>query len=94
MPLQIANPIVIDKVERLARATGLSKTAAMERAVDSLLHETESMVQPAARLAALLEQFDCIPDRADAHDPLSWTSRDCPHDNRHRQLGADGDRFR
>jgi hypothetical protein len=33
MPLQIANPIVARKVEELAQATGLSKIAAVERAV-------------------------------------------------------------
>jgi antitoxin VapB len=72
MPLQIASPVVVDKVGRLARATGLNKTAAVEQAVDRMLRETEGTVQPAARLAALLEQFDCLPDRADAHDPLAW----------------------
>ena len=39
MALQIANPIVVKKVERLAKAVGLSKTAAVERAVDRLLGE-------------------------------------------------------
>jgi uncharacterized protein with PIN domain len=33
MPPLIANPAVVGKVERLARVTGLSKTAAVERAV-------------------------------------------------------------
>jgi antitoxin VapB len=78
MPLQIANPVVVDKVERLARATGLNKTAAVEQAVDRLLRETEGTVQPAARLAALLEQFDRLPERADAHDPLAWDERGLP----------------
>jgi antitoxin VapB len=77
MPLQIANPVVVDKVERLARATGLNETAAVERAVDRLLREAEG-VQSAARLAALLEQFDRLPDRADARDPLSWDERGLP----------------
>ena len=36
MALQIANPIVVGKVERLAKATGLSKTAVVEKAVDRL----------------------------------------------------------
>ncbi|MDR1227764.1 MAG: type II toxin-antitoxin system VapB family antitoxin [Azoarcus sp.] len=75
MPLQIADPVVVDKVERLARATGLNKTAAVEQAVDRLLREAEGVVQPAASLVALLEQFDRLPDRADAHDPLSWDER-------------------
>ena len=33
MALQIANPAVVEKIEALARATGLSKTAAVEKAV-------------------------------------------------------------
>ena len=33
MALQIANPVVVGKVERLAKATGLSKTAVVERAL-------------------------------------------------------------
>ena len=78
MPLQIANPVVVDKVERLARATGLSKTTAVERAVDKLLHETEGVAQAAARLSVLLEQFDRIPDIANAHDPLAWDEQGLP----------------
>jgi antitoxin VapB len=34
--LQIANPTVVAKVERLAKITGLSETALVERAVDQL----------------------------------------------------------
>ena len=37
MALQIANPAVVRKVETLARLKGISKTAAVERAVDRLL---------------------------------------------------------
>jgi antitoxin VapB len=78
MPLQIANPVVVQKVERLARATGLSKTAAVERAVDRLLQETQSPLDSTQRMAALLEQFDRIPDRPDAFDPLEWDAQGLP----------------
>ncbi|WP_295401907.1 type II toxin-antitoxin system VapB family antitoxin [uncultured Thiocystis sp.] len=78
MSLQIANPAVVGKVERLARATGLSKTAAVERAVDQLLHELEAHGQPAERLSALLDQLDRIPDRKDAGDPLTWDDLGLP----------------
>ena len=78
MPLQIANPVVVQKVERLARATGLSKTAAVERAVDRLLQETQSPLDSTQRMAALLEQFDRIPDRPDAFDPLEWDTQGLP----------------
>ena len=77
MALQIANPVVVAKVERLARATGLSKTAVVERAIDRLASETQSAADP-DRMAALLTQLDRIPDRADAFDPLAWDAHGLP----------------
>jgi antitoxin VapB len=76
--LQIANPAVVGKVERLAKATGLSKTAAVERAVDRLLSEVANATDQTERIAALLAQLDRIPDRADAFDPLTWDERGLP----------------
>ena len=78
MPLQIANPTVVSKVERLAKRTGLSKTAVVERAVDRLLGETSKPSHQAARLDALLAQLDRIPDRSDASDPLHWDDQGLP----------------
>lgn len=78
MPLQIANPAVVGKVERLARATGLSKTAAVEHAVDRLLGDLADGDDGAARAAALLAQIDRIPERRDAFDPLAWDERGLP----------------
>ncbi len=78
MALQIANPVVVDKVERLALATGLSKTAAVERAVDRLLRETSVPPKADTRMAALLAQLDRIPDRDDAIDPLRWDQNGLP----------------
>lgn len=78
MALQIANPLVVSKVERLAKRTGLSKTAVVERAVDRLLSETSAPAGQSARLAALLAQLDRIPDRADATDPLRWDENGLP----------------
>jgi hypothetical protein len=43
---------------------------AVERAVDRLLEETQSPLASNQRIAALLEQFDWIPDRPDASDPF------------------------
>jgi antitoxin VapB len=37
MALQIANPAVVDKIHELARVTGMTKTAAVEKAVDEML---------------------------------------------------------
>jgi antitoxin VapB len=78
MALQIANPAVVSKVERLAKSTGLSKTAVVERALDRLIGETAGAKQQMARLAALLAQLDRIPDRADASDPLEWDDHGLP----------------
>ena len=78
MPLQIANPNVIRKVEQLAKATGLSKTAVVERALDRLIRETAATSDPTGRIAALLAQLDRIPDRPDAHDPLDWDADGLP----------------
>lgn len=77
MALQIANPAVVAKVERLARATGLTKTAVVERALDRLASELQT--QPdTRRLDALLKQLDRIPDRPDAFDPLQWDEHGLP----------------
>lgn len=78
MALQIANPSVVSKVERLAKRTGLSKTALVERAVDRLLSDTEQPARQGAQLLALLAQLDRIPDRADATDPLTWDEQGLP----------------
>jgi antitoxin VapB len=78
MALQIANPQVVSKVERLAKATGLSKTAVVERALDRLISETMSKTADGNRLAALLAQLDRIPDRADAFDPMEWDQHGVP----------------
>jgi antitoxin VapB len=78
MPIQIANPTVVQKVEQLAKLTALSKTVTVERAVDRLLAETVAPASAAARMAALLDQIDRIPDRADAFDPLDWDRQSLP----------------
>jgi len=77
MALQIANPTVVAKVERLAKATGLTKTAVVERAIDRLASETIGASDP-GRMAALLAQLDRVPDRADAFDPLEWDTQGLP----------------
>ncbi len=78
MALQIVNPVVIGKVERLAKATGLSKTAVVERALDRLIGETMGKTDGGNRAAALLAQLDRIPDRADAFDPMEWDQHGLP----------------
>ncbi|MEI8299622.1 MAG: type II toxin-antitoxin system VapB family antitoxin [Pseudomonadota bacterium] len=77
MALQIANPIVVAKVERLARATGMTKTAVVERAIDRLSAETQTATDP-SRMASLLGQLDLVPDRGDGFDPLQWDESGLP----------------
>ncbi len=78
MALQIANPAVVGKVERLAKAAGLSKTALVERALDQLLLKTQVRTPAATTLAALLAQLDRIPDRKDVADVLQWDRHGLP----------------
>ena len=79
MALQIANPAVVAKIERLAKATGLSKTATVEKAVDRLLREESAdQVDAGARMDALLAQIDRIPDQAAPFDPLEWDEHGLP----------------
>ncbi len=77
MALQIANPVVVAKVERLARSLGLTKTAVVERAIDRLASDTATAPAP-ERMAAILAQLDRIPDLPDAVEPLEWDADGLP----------------
>ena len=77
MALQIANPTVVAKVDRLAKATGLTKTAVVERAIDRLASEMQFRGNP-GHMAAPLDQLDRVPDRADAFEPLQWEAQGLP----------------
>lgn len=78
MALQIANPTVVEKIERLARATGLTKTAAVEKAVDRFISETIDLDAAKARMDALLAQLDRIHDSQAPFDPLEWDEHGLP----------------
>ena len=80
MALQIANPAVVRKIETLARATGLSKTAAVEKAVDRLLAENNLDQPPGVweQFDAILVQIDQVPDLPTAFDPLEWEEHGLP----------------
>jgi antitoxin VapB len=77
MALQIANPTVVAKVERLAKEKGMTKTALVEWAVDRLAIETQSAQDP-GRMRSLLAQLDAIPDQGDAIDPVPWDEHGLP----------------
>jgi antitoxin VapB len=71
MPIQIANPTVVAKIERLAAATGLTKTAAVERAVEGMLANRPNAPDDfEARALAILAQLDRIPERTDAFEVI------------------------
>ncbi len=78
MALQIANPVVVEKIERLARATGMTKTAAVEKAVDRFMAETMDGGSARARMDALLAQLDRIADLPRPCDPLEWDEHGLP----------------
>ncbi len=80
MALQIANRVVIEKIETLARATGLNKTAAVEKAVDRLLAE-EGIARGGdawERFDAILAQIDRMPEIPGATNPLEWDEHGLP----------------
>jgi antitoxin VapB len=79
MALQIANPTVIQKIEALARKTGLTKTASVERAVDSML--SENVFQDTGvwdRFDAILGQLDRVPESPSGVDVLEWDAFGLP----------------
>ena len=80
MPVQIANPVVVAKIERLAAVTGLTKTAAVENAVDRMLASRQNPSDDdfEARVQAILAQLDRIPDRADAFEAIQWDEHGLP----------------
>lgn len=80
MAPQIAKASVVANVEQLAKASGLTKTAAVERAVDLMLGEMPSQRESHQHmnLMALLVQLDQITDRKDAFDPLMWDENGLP----------------
>jgi antitoxin VapB len=81
MTIQIANPDVIAKIERLAKLTGMTKTSAVEQAVDLLLSQRTAGVgkdEDWRRLDALLEQFDRVPEVEQPFDPLYWGDQGLP----------------
>jgi len=80
MPVQIANPQVVAKIERLSRASGLGKTAAVEAAVDRMLDELAGAEQadPWAGADAVVAQLRRLPPRPDAFEAVEWDDAGLP----------------
>jgi antitoxin VapB len=74
MALQIANPAVVDKIHELARVTGMTKTAAVEKAVDEMLKGTQGIDRTTerARMHSLLAQFDRTRPNPQAVEAITW----------------------
>lgn len=75
--VQIANPTVVEKIEALVRATGLNRTAAVEKAVDNLLSELQR-VAVWERFDEILREIDRLPERDLSSDPLEWDENGLP----------------
>jgi antitoxin VapB len=60
--------------------TGLSKTGAVEKAVDTLLRQqgVEEADDLWRRFDAILDQIDRIPDATEAIEPLEWDEHGLP----------------
>ncbi|HLY58434.1 MAG TPA: type II toxin-antitoxin system VapB family antitoxin [Stellaceae bacterium] len=78
MAIQIANPTVVAKIEALAETTGLTKTAAVEQAVDAMLNRAARRDDVWDRFAAILAQLDRVPKIPDPVDPLAWDEHGLP----------------
>jgi antitoxin VapB len=74
MALQIANPVVVEKIHELARVTGMTKTAAVEKAVDEMLKGTQGIDRTTerARMDSLLAQFDRTRPDPSSVEAITW----------------------
>ena len=81
MAIQIANVGVVDKIERLASMMGVTKTAAVEVAVDCLLDQAARAGEAERRRGrwrSVLDQVDRMPDAGAAREPLDWDENGLP----------------
>ncbi len=78
MPIQIANPQVIERIDRLAAITGLGKTGAVSAAVERMLEELGSPVDPWIGIEAIVAQARRIPERADAFEAVPYDAEGLP----------------
>lgn len=80
MAVQIANPQVIAKIERLSQLTGLGKTAAVEAALNHMLSAMDQPVSDPGwgRFDAVLTQLHRLPPRQDAYDAVEYDENGLP----------------
>ena len=80
MPIQIANPEVVAKIERLSRITGLGKTAAVDAAVTKMIEEAKApdSENSWSRFEAILKQIRGLPTRSDAFNAIEYDESGLP----------------
>jgi antitoxin VapB len=80
MPVHIANPQVVAKIEQLSQLTGLGKTAAVEAAVDRMLSEfaADPSSDPWAGIDVLIAQLHRIPVRRDSFEAVEYDDMGVP----------------
>jgi len=78
MPVHIANPSVVAKIERLTHVTGLGKTAAVEAAVDRMLADTDPASDPWEGVDRIVAQMERLSDRADGFEAVEWDDAGLP----------------
>lgn len=80
MSVQIADPQVIEKIERLSRLTGLGQTETVEAAVDRMLSElaADASSDPWAGVDAIVAQLHRIPPRPDAFEAVEYDDMGLP----------------
>lgn len=81
MPVQIANPQVVAKIERLSRAIGVGKTAAVEAAVDRMLAQVNASsldADPWSGIDSIVAQMHRVPPRPDAFEAVTYDEMGLP----------------
>jgi len=70
MAIQIADSMIVTKVDRVAKATGLSMSAVVELALDLWLTEMAEASDQSLRMAARMAELDVTPYRAGANKSI------------------------
>ncbi len=70
MAIQIADSMIADKVDRVAKTTELSMTPKVELALDLWLSEMSGSSDQSEHMAARMAQLDAIPYRAGAFESI------------------------
>ena len=81
MSMQIANPTVISKINALAKTMGLTKTAAVEKAVDELLAKRKTPddeKEIRRQMDETIRKIHQVPQLPNPINPLEWDENGLP----------------